>query len=46
VDDESTRFQMAKLGRARVERELAWSYQRDVYLGVYQALAAVGESRD
>ena len=46
MDDESARFQMAKLGRARVERELTWSNQRDAYLGVYQALAAVGQSRD
>jgi hypothetical protein len=29
-----------------VERELAWSHQRHAYLGVYQALAAAGKSRD
>jgi glycosyltransferase involved in cell wall biosynthesis len=46
MDDESARFQMGKLGRARVERELAWSHQRHAYLGVYQALAAGGRPRD
>jgi glycosyltransferase involved in cell wall biosynthesis len=46
MDDESTRSQMAKLGRARVEQELAWSHQRHAYLGVYQALAAAGRPGD
>ena len=46
IGDESTRFQMAKLGRARVEQDLAWSHQRHAYLGVYQALAAAGRPRD
>ena len=46
MGDESTRFQMAKLGRARVEQDLAWSHQRHAYLGVYQALAAAGRPRD
>ena len=38
LDDESARAQMAKLGRARVEQELAWSHQRRAYLGVYRDL--------
>ncbi len=39
MDDEARRSPMGKLGRTRVERELAWSYQRRAYLGVYQDLA-------
>ena len=38
MDDESTRTQLGKLGRTRVEQELAWSHQERAYLGVYQAL--------
>ena len=38
MDDESRRSQMGKLGRIRVERELAWGYQRRAYLGVYRDL--------
>ncbi|HEY6497117.1 MAG TPA: glycosyltransferase family 4 protein [Trebonia sp.] len=45
MDSESVRAQMAKLGRARVEQELAWSHQRDAYLGVYHDLTAVGQAR-
>ena len=37
VDDEQTRSLMGKLGRARVEQELAWSYQERAYLDVYRA---------
>ena len=40
MDDESRRSEMGKLGRARVEQELAWSHQRRAYLGVYRALTA------
>ena len=46
MDDESARARMAKLGRARVEQELAWSRQRRAYLGVYQDLIAAGQARD
>jgi glycosyltransferase involved in cell wall biosynthesis len=46
MDDESARARMAKLGRARVEQELAWSYQRRAYLGVYQHLIAGGRTGD
>jgi glycosyltransferase involved in cell wall biosynthesis len=40
LDDEATRAQLGKLGRARVEHELAWSHQERAYLGVYQRLTA------
>jgi glycosyltransferase involved in cell wall biosynthesis len=45
MDSESTRARMAKLGRARVEQELAWSRQRDAYLGVYHDLTDLGQAR-
>jgi glycosyltransferase involved in cell wall biosynthesis len=45
MDDETARARMAKLGRTRVEQELAWSRQRDAYLGVYHDLTAVGRAR-
>ena len=46
MDDEPRRAQMGKRGRARVEQELAWSYQRRAYLGVYQQLTgATGAGR-
>ncbi len=38
IDDESRRHELGKLGRARVEQELAWSHQERAYLDVYQAL--------
>jgi glycosyltransferase involved in cell wall biosynthesis len=40
MDDEAARLQLGKLGRARVEDELAWSHQVRAYLGVYQRLTA------
>jgi glycosyltransferase involved in cell wall biosynthesis len=40
MDSESARARMAKLGRARVEQELAWSHQLGAYLGVYHDLIA------
>ena len=46
MDGESARARMAKLGRARVEQELAWSRQRRAYLGVYQDLTAAGHGGD
>jgi glycosyltransferase involved in cell wall biosynthesis len=45
MDDDSARVQMGKLGRIRVEQELAWSHQQRAYLGVYHALTAVGQAR-
>ncbi len=38
IDDESARAQLAKVGRARVEDELAWARQERAYLGVYERL--------
>ena len=40
LDDEAACTQLGKIGRARVEDELAWKYQERAYLGVYQRLAA------
>ena len=44
MDDDTRRARMGKLGRARVEQELAWSHQRRAYLDVYRNLAAVGRT--
>jgi glycosyltransferase involved in cell wall biosynthesis len=38
MDDEPRRSRLGKLGRARVEQELAWSHQERAYLGVYRLL--------
>ena len=38
LDDEQKRARLGKLGRARVEQELAWSHQERAYLGVYERL--------
>jgi glycosyltransferase involved in cell wall biosynthesis len=40
MDDESNRAALGKTGRARVERELAWSHQERAYLNVYRRLTA------
>jgi glycosyltransferase involved in cell wall biosynthesis len=40
LDDEQKRELLGKLGRARVEQELAWRYQERAYLDVYQRLTA------
>ena len=42
MDDETTRFQLAKIGRARVEDELAWAHQERAYVGVYDLLTGRG----
>jgi glycosyltransferase involved in cell wall biosynthesis len=42
MDDGTRRAHSGKLGRARVEQELAWSYQQHAYLGVYRRL--IGDS--
>ena len=39
IDKEEERARMSKLGRARIEEELAWRYQRRAYLGVYARVA-------
>ncbi len=45
LDDEPRREQMGKLGRERVERELAWGHQESAYLGVYKRVLARAGSR-
>jgi len=43
MDDEPRRSLLGKLGRARVEQELAWSHQERAYVDVYRRL--IGDSR-
>ena len=38
MDDELKRAHLGKLGRVRIEQELAWTHQERAYLGVYQRL--------
>jgi glycosyltransferase involved in cell wall biosynthesis len=38
MDDEPLRAHLGKIGRARVEQELAWSHQETTYLDVYRRL--------
>lgn len=38
IDDEAHRAELGKLGRARVEKELAWSHQERAYVGVYELM--------
>jgi glycosyltransferase involved in cell wall biosynthesis len=38
LDDEPRRKEMGRLGRLRIERELAWVHQAPVYVGVYDEL--------
>jgi glycosyltransferase involved in cell wall biosynthesis len=38
MDDEPRRTRLGQLGRARVEKELAWPHQRQAYIDVYQRL--------
>ena len=40
MDDEQARARLGKIGRARVEQELAWCHQERVYLAVYQRLTS------
>jgi glycosyltransferase involved in cell wall biosynthesis len=42
MDDEPRRSKLGMLGRERVERELAWTYQERAYLGVYRRVIANG----
>jgi glycosyltransferase involved in cell wall biosynthesis len=42
MDDEPRRSLLGKLGRARVEQELAWSHQERAYVGVYRRLTGDG----
>jgi glycosyltransferase involved in cell wall biosynthesis len=40
IDDEPLRARLGRLGRTRVERELAWSHQELAYLDVYRRITA------
>ena len=40
MDDEARRADMGKLGRTRVEHDLAWSHSAQAYIGVYNRLTA------
>jgi glycosyltransferase involved in cell wall biosynthesis len=44
ADDADNRERMGKLGRVRVEEELAWSYSAHAYLGVYERVARPAKS--
>ena len=43
LDDADQREVMGRAGRRRIDEGLSWTYQRDAYVGVYDAL--VGRSR-
>jgi len=45
MDDKPRRLKLGQLGRERVERELAWSYQERAYLGVYRRVLGKGRAR-
>jgi len=42
--DEPMRARLGKLGRARVEQELAWSYHERAYLSVYEQQMSRGKA--
>ena len=44
MDDEPRRARLGKLGRVRVEQELAWDHQKRAYLGVYGQLLSRGKA--
>jgi glycosyltransferase involved in cell wall biosynthesis len=45
MDDEPRRARLGKMGRIRVEQELAWPHQERAYLGVYERLVSGGKAR-
>jgi hypothetical protein len=45
LDDDDERAIMGKAGRTRVEREMGWSYQRDLYVAVYDSLVGKRQAR-
>ena len=45
IDDEPKRSLLGKVGRARVEQELAWGHQERAYLDVYRRLLADNQPR-
>ena len=44
MDDEPRRLLTGKLGRARVEQELAWCHQERAYLEVYRNVLGRGKT--
>jgi glycosyltransferase involved in cell wall biosynthesis len=44
MDDEPRRALLGKLGRVRVEQELAWEHQKGAYLGAYGRLVSKGRA--
>ena len=46
LDDEPRRTLLGKLGRARVEQELAWSHQERAYLDVYRRLIGGSKAQE
>jgi glycosyltransferase involved in cell wall biosynthesis len=46
MDDEPTRDLLGKLGRSRVEQDLAWSRQERAYLGVYERVTAGNQAAE
>ncbi len=45
IDNADERARMGKLGRARVEEELAWPYQARAYLSVYQGIVPLKQRK-
>jgi glycosyltransferase involved in cell wall biosynthesis len=45
IDDAAERTRMGKLGRARVEQELAWPHQERAYLDVYDRVAPIASKK-
>jgi glycosyltransferase involved in cell wall biosynthesis len=46
MGDEPGRIRLGQLGRARVEKELAWKHQERPYLDVYRRLVAGDKTVD
>ncbi len=44
IDDELRRTLMGKIGRGRIEQELAWYHQESAYLGVYEKVLTEGNA--
>jgi glycosyltransferase involved in cell wall biosynthesis len=45
IDDDARRCTMGKVGRARIEQELAWDHQAPRYVGVYEKLTTASRRR-
>jgi hypothetical protein len=46
LDDAEQGELMGKRGRVRIERGLGWPYQREAYVGVFDALTGRSRVRD